>query len=434
MLIVRILSPGRSLYRIYNRDPETLLHTDVSSLCSDLRELASWLESRAIEERSAILLIPGELVLSRTLELPPGDKSRLMKSLPYLVEDDLGTSVEKNHVAVLHQEKKRLLLGVVAHDLIRSWIKDFSDIGIDIEAIHSDASILPLSEDNAATFFVTETGRTLMRSVQGTSAVVSSDCLGACLPALMAELGIAEKPVVDVYFAGGGSPKEDEIVSALETVAGCVRAKRVGLSDTEKQNIDQIIPGGDMFDHWLLACADTDFWQSLSSNGLLYGEYKITQTAGIEARYWGYTAAAAVLVICIKLASDLIYGGLASANAARAAEANEKIYREMFPTVTRVVDPKRQTLAALREMGASDNSPSVLTIMESVTRHLATQPGATQRITYTRQGSTILLEIKFGSPQFFAAFVQHLRSEGYEVNAQEEREEGWTTARIGIRV
>ncbi len=105
-----------------------------------LADLASRLQGRP-----ARVFVPSQHVFLARVEVPPGNRQKLLRAVPYTLEDHLAEDVERLHFAVGERDETgRLAVAVVARRDMDRWIAALNDAGILYRAMHPDLFLLPL--------------------------------------------------------------------------------------------------------------------------------------------------------------------------------------------------------------------------------------------------------------------------------------------------
>ena len=87
--------------------------------------------SKDIAARSVIVLVPATTVLTNTVDIPIRGGSRLLKALPFALEESLADDVENLHFAAGTRRDNGLLpVAVVAHKQLQEWLERLDGAGI----------------------------------------------------------------------------------------------------------------------------------------------------------------------------------------------------------------------------------------------------------------------------------------------------------------
>lgn len=93
---------------------------------------------------SAVFIIPGEAVTSRTIALPKGVKRHLQQALPYLLEDELASPIETLHIASgeISGDNKTLIFAI-DKTLMADYLALATELALPLTAVIPDYLLLP---------------------------------------------------------------------------------------------------------------------------------------------------------------------------------------------------------------------------------------------------------------------------------------------------
>jgi len=144
-----------------------------------------------------VVLIPAEEVFLSNVTLPGKNRNKLLKALPYAVEDQLVDDIDELHFALgTHSESGKYLVAAVEQKLMDYWDQAFRAAGIRVDTIVPDASALLATTDDWT--ILLEPDRALVR---GTNGLFASDIqtLPVLLMNLYQQAGEAKPAQVTVY-------------------------------------------------------------------------------------------------------------------------------------------------------------------------------------------------------------------------------------------
>jgi len=300
--------------------------------------------------RRILALIPGEEVLTTRVQLPTRNRRQLAQAVPYALEDEVAEDVEALHFAVGSPDADgRYPVLVIAREVLDRWLQVMRQAGIQPHVVAPDYLSLPRRD--GAWSVLLEGDRALVRTGAAQGLACDREHL--------------------VLFLDEGS--EDRRVRLWG--CGDEDASALGLSAEIEQ---QACP-----EHPLLLLADQAPHQPVN---LLQGPYSQRQAYDRAMRPWYVPAALAGLWLVVHLsalASDVYQ--LRQERAELKATVTS-IFREAFPEVQRVVDPRVQARQRLERLRAgqqdSDGTPA-LRLLAAAAPHLAGDNGMqVQRLTY----------------------------------------------------
>lgn len=97
--------------------------------------------------RQACVLVPATEVTLHTIAIPRQARRQLQQALPFMLEDRLAVDVDAVHCAVLAWRGEQATVAVVAKTRMQSWLEACAALGIKPQPIVPDAMALPLHAD-----------------------------------------------------------------------------------------------------------------------------------------------------------------------------------------------------------------------------------------------------------------------------------------------
>jgi general secretion pathway protein L len=281
------------------------------------------LEEAAIEAQGlrVVALIPGIDCLLTSVNIPGrSNRQKLLRAIPYALEEQLSDEVEDLHFAV-----GEVLPGgdypvaIVAMRCMNAYTEAFRDARLDVARMVPDTLAVPCAD--ATTCIVIERELALVRTGASSGYVIDADNLDMFIKAGLPDAAETDtNAVVHMYIAAGTAPPE----LAVDNV------------ETQSYNGDVLA---------LLA-------QGMNSGSidLLQGSYSRTQEWGRLWRPWRATAALLVAgFLLANVAMGVDYFRL-SKEQDHLATRIEEIYRQAFPGAKRVVNPRVQMQQHLEKL------------------------------------------------------------------------------------
>lgn len=116
-----------------------------------------------VRGKQLVALVPGERVLSTQVNVPTRNRARMLKALPFAVEDQLVCEVESQHVAAGAQtEDMSVAVNVVAREDMTAWCATLAEAGLKPDVMLADYMALPDNHEQAV--IVLEDERALART------------------------------------------------------------------------------------------------------------------------------------------------------------------------------------------------------------------------------------------------------------------------------
>ncbi len=277
-----------------------------------------------------VVIVPSNAVWLGTAKVPTQNKQRLLKAVPYAVEEELASDVEQLHFAV----EKSLLEGhvnvaAVERQLMDNWQNMLSEAGLAADFLISDLMAVGVEED--AWSLVLEGNVAMLRGVDYLGFVSEIENLEVMLPLALKE-------------------QSNHLPSRI-----CV------WHDVMNSSITPIVPEQikitcERLDQGLLGLIAKEGLDLSKAVNFLQGEYSRREQLGKLWRPWRYVAALAAVLFVLQLGVSVSDSAkLESDYLALKAEA-KAIYKDTFPEAKRIVNVKaqmQQKLAALKGSGVT---------------------------------------------------------------------------------
>jgi general secretion pathway protein L len=94
--------------------------------------------------RRVVALVPAQSVLTLDADLPVRAGAKLAQVVPFALEEQLAEDVETLHFAVgTRNDAGRTPVAVVARATLEGWLAGFAAAGLQLDALHCDAALVP---------------------------------------------------------------------------------------------------------------------------------------------------------------------------------------------------------------------------------------------------------------------------------------------------
>jgi len=268
--------------------------------------------AREASGQRIVVLVSGSDCLLTRVSIPGGSRQKLLRAVPYALEEQLSEEVENLHFAVgSTQVDDAWPVAVINKQFMDELTEGFSEAGLDVQQVIPEVLALPYSGDE--TSVLVENDVALVRTDSTTGFAVDSDNLGILLAARMTD---------------------DE--SALSPLRLFVREDSLRADMTELVGETRVEPfAGDPLNV---------FAQGLDARSinLLQGDYSRSGDWVALLRPWRATAALLVAGILISNAVMGIDYFRLSRESEQLHAQIEQTFKEALPETRRIVNPRIQ--------------------------------------------------------------------------------------------
>jgi general secretion pathway protein L len=349
-----------------------------------------------------VVIVPGEEVLLSEAQVPGRNRQRVLRAIPYALEEQLASDVETLHFAVGPvQENDHYPVAVVDRSRMDAWATLLTEHNIVATQWLPEMLALPLTEDGWSV--MVEGDNVLVRS--GPYSGFASDL--ETFPALVVLFASCEQAPAQGRLFGSGI---------------------IDIDGMDLQVVNQELQALE-----ILACG---FIQGPTLD-LLQGDYSRREEWGRILRPWKATAALLLAgLLLTAVTTGFNYYHLSKQQQQLAAEI-EKVYRETFPKARRIVNPRaqmEQKLKDLQRQAGGDGQTAFLALLADVGRILRTNKGVQiQGVTY-RDGR-LDLQLLADNVQVLDQLKQALVSEGKmraEIQSATTQNDGKVNSRVRV--
>ncbi len=290
--------------------PHEWARTDADGKVVDSGTAASLSDVAPPRDRERIVgVVPGERVLTRSVQVPSRRRQRVLAALPYALEESLTADIESLHFALLDWKPGgAATAAVVSRELMRSWSGACAEAGLVLDALVPDYLMLPSHPQTHYTVARMDDDRVCIREP--------------------GNKGVA-LPLESVEFWWRDIDPE----SAAVAVNDADLARKL------------IATGGKMVSEWPIGRTFTEWLGHHAGKhpgvNLLQGQFRATHK---RQRFREFRPAAALLgaALVLKVGADVgEYVWLERRNTQLDQQILES-FRGAFPNITRIVNPRAQ--------------------------------------------------------------------------------------------
>jgi general secretion pathway protein L len=309
-----------------------------------------------------IVLLPGEDVLTTTVNLPKKRRRQALRALPFMLEDSITSDVTLEHLAVGPDNTQgETLVAITRKQQLRDLLKLFADAGITPYRILPDYAMLQESPD--AWQILVNGDRAMVRCPDGTG-------FSTPLSRLALLLNTGQDSESD------NSARSVQLFRSADTTAPVL--------PDNWQISEQVV--ANPLQH-LAASA------SKASLNLLQGEFKVIQQDSWNWRPWVTAAVLALVAICI----GLLETGLETARFNRENDQLQasmmELAREALPGVKQIRDPQTQLLIAWRQLkNGGAGGAEFVPLLNRVSATISQQPVTVHGIHFKDGTLTVALQ------------------------------------------
>lgn len=277
-----------------------------------------------------ILIVPGEAVILQPIIAPSRKRSTWARAVPYALEDQLAEDIEALHFVLGNAlDEGRLPVAVIGHDTLRDWLQTCEQSGLTPAAAIPEPLLLPWREGFWSVLL--EHGRAVVRTGRWQGFATERETLALWLTEALSEVGEAKPRGLCIW--GEAIPELAETpLAELENQVESTSVETLSLYTTA--------------------------YQPTTSLNLLQGPYSRQASWGRWLRPWRTTAALAGVLLILQ-GGTLIYNHWRLQKEMVWLNTEmERLYKEAVPGATRIVNPKAQLEARLRELRPTNTGGS----------------------------------------------------------------------------
>ena len=142
--------------------------------------------AREVSGQRIVVLVSGSDCLLTRVSIPGGSRQKLLRAVPYALEEQLSEDVENLHFAVgSTQEDGAWPVAVIGKPFMDSLTAEFLEAGLDVQQVTPEALALPYN--GGETSVLVENDVALVRTGSTSGFAVDSDNLGLLLAARMTD-------------------------------------------------------------------------------------------------------------------------------------------------------------------------------------------------------------------------------------------------------
>ncbi len=282
------------------------------------------LEEAAIlaKGRRVLALIPAEEALVTQVTIPTKNRQRLLQAIPYALETELTQDVEELHFAVGSTIGQNITpVVVISRIRIEKWLSALESLGIEPLGLYLDLLCLPLEPESWSLLLDQDQAQILTGPNQGFCA----DRQNA-----------SELLQIALQQAGDAAPQRLALYRLNDQTLDLPDDMQTESTELESQ--ESLIS--------LLA----DRLNEKTQINLLQGEYKRVDKYTLQWKRWLPAAILTGVALLLSLTLNVLDYRHYSQQSVDLKGEIEQVFRQAFPDIKRIVDPKLQMEQQLKAM------------------------------------------------------------------------------------
>lgn len=329
-------------------------------------------------QRPVIALVPSTDVLLRWVSLPPKASRKVLSAIPFMLEDDLASSIDAQFFAYGPRNQDQQAVAIVRRDTLENWKRWLDQAGIYCETMLPDVLAVPHNPSGWATLQLGDTLLVRQDSWQGI----------------------------------GGEPQW--LIPALNQLSQASESPKhvVHYSDTPLSDLNHVTvttPPLEMPLHILMQEAQK------STFNLLQGEFKVKRKSNSAWRQWRLAAVlAGIALVSSAIDKGLTIYQLKAQNAALNTQINTLV-KGGFPNIGAYRDVRRKLTSELAKLEQNGGSTSMLVMMEQLADSFAASKVKPQSLRFDAARSEIRMQAIGDSFESLERFRRQAEQAGFVV-------------------
>jgi general secretion pathway protein L len=305
--------------------------------------------------RRVVVLVPAVDVLLTRVDLPVRGSAKILRALPFALEEQIAEDVEALHFAAGRPAPDGSIpAAAIDREQLEHWLEQLAEAGLGPQVICSEAEGAPAAPNHLN--WLLDTGRCTARSGDGLPVVIEIDSVEECLRYGPGFPGEADEPKhLSVYLTADARAKYGEQLEALRPELASVELR--------------VLPEG-VLPHLASGVI------SREPINLLQGQFAPRTQLERLWKPWRPAAALLAVLVVVLVAQQALQLVQLKREEARLDAAIAATFAEAMPGA-RMEDPRFQVerqLAALRGSGSIANE-GFLTALETLGSALGEAPG-----------------------------------------------------------
>jgi len=344
-----------------------------------------------------VFLVPAVDALVRVFDFTDKERKHVLKTIPYLIEDDLLGEADDLHIVHGKAKQNQITVAAIDEHCLQHWLDQFSSAGIKIDACVPEQCFLPSGGHEWVMYY--SDGRFMVRFNERQRFAFDADAIELALQ--IATNGWSELPTaIDLRV----SQNEDQ------------------------HDAEQLLPAplrqivSVTVQPWLELYSQYE--QQATSWNFLQGKFARLQQWN---SYWNLLKVPVLVLVAaffIQLTIAAIeYSSLKSQNLASRAQL-DAAFREIFPR-GQIVDHRRQVENELKRLKGGAGSGGFVALLQKVGGVLITAQGLNiQSLTYDSKNGELRLDVLVRDYPQVETILKGVKREGLDAELQSSNAQG----------
>lgn len=394
--------PARPVFfRMLSSDQAEWLHPDGRVQHGPLAVLAD----QATGARP-LMIVPGEAVILHPLMAPSRKRSTWARAVPYALEDQLAEDIDALHFVLGSAlDEGRLPVAIIGHDTLRDWLQICEQNGLTPAAAIPEPLLLPWRDGFWSVLL--EPGRAVVRTGRWQGFATERETLALWLTEALTEVGEAKPQGLRIWG---------------EAIPEWANTPFAELENQVESGLVEPLP--------LYAAT----YQPGTSLNLLQGRYSRQASWGRWLRPWRATAALAGALLLLQGGVSIYQYWRLQQEMVWLSSTMERLYKEAVPGATRIVNPKAQLEARLRELRPTNAAGSTFfDLLQRGGQPLGGFPDISLRGLNYRDGQ-LDLSLQGGAPAALDQLRQQFNQQpGLQVEMRTTQREGQAESKVTLK-
>ena len=325
-LIIRLASEANQLihWLVWSESEKEIIGSGQVENAQALKQLSEKAQSRKV-----ICLLPSVEVTLKSVKIEGALTRQMQRALPYMLEDDLASDVDKLHFSILAKEAGVVQVAICAKNKLQAWLEWLKEAEIEVIRFVPEVLALPIPDENKWSAIQLDQ-HWMIRESDSYGWGCESEMLNTIL-----QLRLLENPeqMIESYSV----PPEK--------------------NNTNWQFVDAILP--------MQLLAEGCIKNKIN---ILTGEFKVKKESSLHMQKWKSPAIAVVVLLVVILAKLFIQNHHVEQQTLQVKKQIEEMYKQAFPgqralKYTRI---KKKIKGLLKETSGGNTESDFLVILNDL--------------------------------------------------------------------